>query len=413
MKNIFTLLLAILAFNILSAQEDSVDMTGNYALDVYYSLENGDVQTVANAEWTVAFSTGAQTSQILINDGKGVELYKLSNSISDFATINASDTVGMSSWTKLHNNFEDWEHSAFEDGATGHPNYGWGQYTGAPLHDILGNKVFILKTLNNDYFKVMPVKQHHGEWTFRYATLDNSFDTTIVYQASDLQDRNFAFLNMDNNTILNREPSNTEWDLLFTKYYSIVADYSVMGILANKGIEILQIDGQLNSSANYLGETFNDATNEIGYDWKTYNNSTSTFELVSNRTYFVKKLNGDIYKLYFTRYDGASTGKIVFNAEKAGTSTAVNDIKENIKVISIFPNPTKDFAHIVFDSNVNSDIEITVYNIVGKTVSSKTTKVTKGLNDIKLDVNNYYKGIYLVKIQYGNKTQTLKLNVSK
>lgn len=411
MNKIFTLIIALITFNCVFAQADSVDMTGGYALDVYYSMENSAVQTVANAEWTVAFSTGATSSQVLINDGKGVELYKLSASISDFPTINTSDTVGMAAWTKLHNNFEDWSHSAFEDGATGHPNYGWGNYTGAPLHDVVGDKVFILKTLNDTYYKTMVIKQSHGEWTYRYATLDNSFDTTIVYQASDLQDRNFVFLNMDNHTILNREPANTDWDLLFTKYYSLDANYSVMGILANKGVEILQIDGVSNSSATFDNGTFSEVTNEIGYDWKTFNGTTYTFDLAIDRTYFVKQLTGDIYKLYFTRYDGTSTGKIVFNKELVQVS-AVNDLKE-LKAISIFPNPAKDFAHIVFDSNVNSNIDIRVYNIVGKLISSKTVKVSSGLNDIKLNVNDFYKGIYLVKIQYENKTQTLKLNVSK
>jgi len=410
MKKIITFIITIVSLSNILAQEDSVNMTGGYALDVFYSLEDGAVQTVANNEWTVALSTTATSSQVLLNDGRGAELYKLANNISDFTSINASDTNGMQSWTALHNNFENWEQSAFESGATGHPNYGWGNYTGSPLHNLLGDKVFILKTLNNVYYKVMPVLQSHGEWTYRYATLNNSFDTTIVYQASDLQDRNFVYLNMDNHTVLNREPSNTDWDLLFTKYFSINADYSVMGILSNKGVEVLQIDGVNHPDATHVNGTFSEATNEIGYDWKEFNGTS--FDLIVDRTYFVKQLTGEIYKMYFTRFDGSSTGKTVFNKELVGVSR-INDNNEILKAISIFPNPAKSFAHIIFDSNSKISIDITIYNIVGKTISTQKADITSGLNDIKLDVNNLHKGIYLVKIQYGNNTQTLKLNVSK
>lgn len=411
MKKISFLTIILFATNILFAQEDSVNMTGNYALDVFYSLDNGSVQTVANAEWTIAFSTGAQTSQVLINDGRGVELYEISTNVSDFASINASDTNGMAtSWTKLHNDFQDWEHSAYETGATGHPNYGWGTYTGSPNHNILGEKIFIIKTLEHKCFKTMIVKKHLGEWTYRYATLDNSFDTTIVYQASDLQDRNFVYLNMDNNTILNREPSNTEWDLLFTKYYSVEANYPVMGVLSNFDVEVLQIDGVVNNtSATYVGGTFHEQTNKIGYDWKIF---TSVYTLVNDKIYFVKQKNGTIYKLFFTRFDGSSTGKIVFNKEEVG-SVSITNQTNNFDLISIFPNPTKDITHIALNSNSETVGELEIYNVVGKQINKKTINISSGLNNISVNVKNFSEGIYFIKLHFNTTIKTFKIVVKK
>lgn len=403
-------MIATISLGLLIAQEDSVNMTPGYALDVFYSLENGAVQTVANAEWTVAFSTSSQSSQIMVNDGLGVELYNLDSDISGFTSLGVSDTVGMSTWTQLRNSFEDWEHSAFESGSTGHPDYGWGEYSSS-THDVTGNKIFLIKTLLDEYYKVMPVVKHNGAWTYRYATLDNSFDTTIVYQASDLQDRNFVYLNMDNHTMMDREPANTDWDLLFTKYYDAVGEYPVTGVLSNKNIEILQIDGVSNASASTFGGTFSEATYEIGWDWKTFNMTTFQYDLAVDRTYFVKKADDSVYKIFFTRFDGSSTGKTVFNKEEY-LSLGINK-NEKLRALSIFPNPANDIAHIVFDSNINTVVNITVYNIVGKTISTQKTSITSGLNDIKIDVNNFHKGIYLVKIQYGNNTQTLKMNVAK
>lgn len=411
MKKVFTLILALtFSMSAVIAQiEDSVDMNPGYAMDVFYSLDNGSVQTVASSEWTVALSTGAQTSSIYINDGKGVDLYETSVAVADFDLV--LDTAGLSStWTKMYNEYTNWESSAFEQGATGHPNYGWGEYNSVS-HIVVGNKVFVLKTLNEDYYKVTVVEKTNGAWHYRYATLDNSFDTTIVYQASDLTDRNFAYLNMDNHIVSNREPANTDWDLVFTKYYDIDESYPVTGVLLNKGNEVVEIDGESPSTASYVGETFDTNTKIIGSDWKSFDMTTFSYVLDDDRTFFVKQLDGDIYKLIFTRFDGSSTGKVGFTKEKMETSSVEN--MEAISTLSIYPNPAVSNANLIIDANENAEISYAIYNLVGKQLAFNTTAISSGLNVLNIDVSNYNAGIYLVQIQNGNQTETLKLNIAK
>ncbi|MGB1017427.1 MAG: T9SS type A sorting domain-containing protein [Chitinophagales bacterium] len=411
MKKIFILLVSSIIFsNIATAQviEDSVDMNANFTMDVFYSLDNGTLETVANSEWTVALSTGAQTSSAYINDGKEVKLYETSVAIADFN--NNLDTAGISTWTNVYNNYNDWEHSAFETGATGHPNYGWGDYN-STTHIITGDKVFVLASLNNTYYKTTIIKKEGGAWHFRYATLNNSFDTTIVYQATDLQDRNFAYLNMDNHLVANREPSNTEWDLLFTKYYDTDESEIVTGVLLNKGAEVVEIDGTSPASASYEDETFDATTKSIGSDWKQYNGTTALYDLDNDRTYFVKQLNGAIYKLNFTRFDGTSTGKIGFTKEKL-VASAVKDIAA-IKTVSLYPNPAKGNAFIALDLKQKANISYAISNMIGKVVAQNTAELNSGLNVLKLNTSNLNTGIYLVQIKNGKETQTLKLSVSK
>lgn len=389
--------------------EDSVTMNAAYSMDVFYSLENSTVQSVAGSEWTIAFSTGAQTSSIYINDGRGVELYKTTVNIANFE--NTLDTTGIESWTQLHNEYNDWDHSAFEDGATGHPNYGWGSYN-AVSHIVNGDKVFVLKSLNNEYYKAMVVKKASGAWHYRYATLNNSFDTTIVYQASDLIMKNFAYLNMDNNTILDREPANNTWDMLFTKYYDVDQTYILTGILLNRGVEAIQIDGVPVEDATYVGSTFDTNTKTIGADWKSFNMSTYLYDLVADRSYFVKQKDGDIYKIVLTGFTGSSTGKTFFTKEKLEVSTAINNI-EAINSLGLYPNPSRNTANLVIDSKNNTEISYTIYNMVGKAMDSNTAILNTGLNALQLNVANYSQGVYLVQVQNGNQTQTLKLNVIK
>ena len=411
MKKLFTLILTLTfsSLALMAQVEDSVDMNAGYAMDVFYSLDNGTVQTVANSEWTVALSTGAQTASVYINDGKGVDLYETTVSISNFN--NTIDTNGLSSsWTKIYNDYNDWEHSAFEYGAITHPDYGWGSYNSVS-HVLQGEKVFVLKTLEDEVYKVAILKKETGAWHFRYATLNNSFDTTIVYQASNLTDRNFAYLNMDNHIVSNREPSNSEWDMLFTKYYDTDESYAVTGVLLNKGNEVVEIDGEATSSATYVGETFNENTKIIGSDWKTFDLPSSTYIVDTDRTYFVKQLDGEIYKIHFNRFDGNATGKIGFTKQKMST-TSVKDINA-IKTLSIYPNPAISKANLIIDANENADISYTVFNLVGKKLDFKKTTITTGLNVLNIDVADFNAGIYLVQIQNGNNTETLKLNVAK
>lgn len=409
MKKIYTLISMMTFISLTNAQTtDSVNMNAGYAMDVFYSLDNSTVQTVANAEWTVALSAGAQTSSIYINDSKGVELYQTSLTPATFT--NTLDTAGFETWTKLRNEFNDWDHSAFESGATGHPNYGWGTYNSVS-HIVIGEKVFLLKTLAGTYYKASILKKENGAWNYRYATLDNSFDTTIVYQASDLTDRNFAYLNMDNHIISNREPSNTTWDLLFTKYYDIDESYNLTGVLLNKGVEVVVVDGVPVESATYVGGTFDAKTKIIGADWKTFDMGTSSYIIAEDRTYFVKQEDGDIYKLNFTRFDGSSTGKTFFTKEKV-VSSGIKTI-EAINSLSLYPNPAKNIANLVIDTKENAEISYAIYNLVGKKLESTTTNLNTGLNVISLDVANYTQGIYLVQVKNGAQTQTIKLNVIK
>ncbi len=413
MKKIFILLVSSIIFsNIATAQviEDSVDMNANFTMDVFYSLDNGTTQTVASAEWTVAFSVNSFSAAILINSGNGVRLWKTDYVINNFNNVDT--TNNFSNWNLQFDTYESLESkTSFEANPLGSLHYGWGEYAGSPTHDINGDGVFVLKTVSDEFYKIIVIKKHIGEWHYRYATLNNSFDTTIVYQATDLQDRNFAYLNMDNHLVANREPSNTEWDLLFTKYYDTDESEIVTGVLLNKGAEVVEIDGTSPASASYEDETFDATTKSIGSDWKQYNGTTALYDLDNDRTYFVKQLNGAIYKLNFTRFDGTSTGKIGFTKEKL-VASAVKDIAA-IKTVSLYPNPAKGNAFIALDLKQKANISYAISNMIGKVVAQNTADLNSGLNVLKLNTSNLNTGIYLVQIKNGKETQTLKLSVSK
>ncbi|MCB9256192.1 MAG: T9SS type A sorting domain-containing protein [Chitinophagales bacterium] len=392
--------------------EDSISMGPNYTNDVYYSLNDGTVKEVGGANWTVAFYNSAMSAAIMINEARGVALWNASENTADFASI--TDTTGLSTWTQLHDEDSTWDaYSAFEDDALGgNANYGWGEYN-FTTHLISASRVFVLKTIDERFFKVMVVQKETGTFTYRYASLDNSFDTTMLIYPADMLDRNYAYLNMDNHTLLDIEPNNNNWDIVFNKYSTDLgfAFYPVTGVQLNVGVQVAKILGEEVSSASYLGETFLPNKNIIGYDWKYLIGNMPPYYLVDSLTYFIKTNNDDIYKLYFTAFEGGSTGKVKFNKEFITNITSIVDLNE-VNIASIYPNPCRTKANVLIQADKNTKVSVEIYSVLGNLQYQNKLDLNAGLNDLSLDLTNYENGLYLVQIIEGNTRKTEKLIVN-
>lgn len=420
MKNFTIFLLSVGLFLNSSAQvkSDTIDMKPSYTNDVFYSLENGVVAEVSGTEWTVAFYNSAMSAAIMINEARGVELWIASEDVNDFATI---DTTGnISTWTKLHDSELIWDaESAFEaEPITGSGNYGWGEYNFAN-HQISGSRVFVIKTVAGDYFKVLVENKISGVFKYRYASLDNVLDTTMTINTPDLVGKNYAYLNMDNQTILDREPLNTEWDILFTKYWDLydsgfgpAAYASVTGVLINQNVGIVEVNNTLNTDATYTNQTFDTVKNVIGHDFK-YLDSNFQWALDDSLSYFIKSQNGDVFHLYFTRFDGTSTGIAGFNVEKVSNGTTAINESEVISIETVYPNPSNGISQLIFSSEKNTTTELSIFNLLGEQIYHTSIQTNNGLNSFSIDLNNANNGVYLIQLKEGNKTSTQKLILNR
>lgn len=392
-------------------------MQPGYTNDVFYSLENGEVREYSGSSWTVAFYNSAMSAAIMINDGRGVELYKVTDDISQFANI--TDTIGLSTWTQLYGTDTTWsDGSAFEAESTGsQSNYGWGEYNFVS-HVIAGSRIFMIKTIEDTYYKVFVVEKETGIFTYRYASLDNSFDTTMVINVPDFLNKSYAYLNMDNHTVQDREPSGDEWDFVFTRYvtnFQGLAYYPVTGVFSNEGVEVAEVN-DIPANADYTGASFSGARNVIGDDWKSFDQMAMPPQFVLNDsvTYYVRNQVGDIYKLYFTGFDGSSTGNVRFNKEKvASGTTSIRDNQPSVDVHTIYPNPTKGSADLVFSSKKKEKLNLRVYSLLGKLVINSEIVANLGLNSVRLNLNDVENGVYLVQLGNNNNTTTHKLIVNK
>ncbi|PBQ31644.1 hypothetical protein CNR22_07640 [Sphingobacteriaceae bacterium] len=83
----------------------------------------------------------------------------------------------------------------------------------------------------------------------------------------------------------------------------------------------------------------------------------------------------------------------------------LNSVKESF----IYPNPTKSNATLAIDLKDNSKIKISVMNLMGQQVKSKTVEGSIGSNAINFELDGLASGIYLVNVTINNASTTKKL----
>ena len=74
---------------------------------------------------------------------------------------------------------------------------------------------------------------------------------------------------------------------------------------------------------------------------------------------------------------------------------------ENIDIenINIYPNPSNSYFKINFVSKKSKEINLTITNSIGEYVYKRDIYNNEKQFDISINLNNYSKGIYLLRIE--------------
>ena len=398
MKYTLTIITTILFYISPQAQTVQISMGNNYANQIFYSMQNGEIKNISNDNWDLAFTTDQYASTIRTNDGKGVELYTYHlGDTSDWQNINVSILNNLS--LGMYNSEISWYDGAFENNSLGHPDYGWGVYN-MITHNVTGDSLYIIKTINGNWKKIwIQELTTAGEYIFKFSNLDGSNEITQSILKTNYTDKNFIYFSIDQNTIIDREPISSEWDITFTKYISPVQamPYPVTGVLTNNNIEVAKATGVTDPLTyfDYSNHNFNNEINSIGYDWKSYQGS---FVVDANRCYFIKDNNENIWRLVFNSFDGMSTGNVEFNTELIFNTSSENINKASS--LNVFPNPTTQNTNLIFD--FEEECLINIYDISGVQVYSNQLNST-GLELINLPTGNFDDGLYFLVVYKENR----------
>jgi len=413
------LLCCVLNLNAQVAVNDSVTMNANYQDEVYYSFYTGAKPTATIKNWDLAFSTYTMDVGIRINSINGVNLWSVPGTdTTGWATL---DTAGYQSWQELHNTDSAMFYGAFNISNTPSQfDFSWGVYD-FNTHEVIGDSLFVIKVTDlqgNIYFKKLWIIKRadnaNHDWIFRYSNIDNTGDTTITIPTTPYDTKNFIYYSITNGNIIDREPASVDWDIVFTRYTTDVGGgmyYPVAGTYSNYPTEVADVRpvdvATTNSDLPYLNlYTYN--LTEIGHDWKTFNMSTSLWEIEDSLVYFVRTGAGEVYKLVMTGFDGAGTGNIYFNKTLVST-TGISESMAAVSQAVLYPNPSAENTQLLFTAAKDLQASLKVFGMDGKVMMNAPVYAQEGLNRIQLQTSRYPDGIYVVEINSGSEIIRQKL----
>lgn len=77
-------------------------------------------------------------------------------------------------------------------------------------------------------------------------------------------------------------------------------------------------------------------------------------------------------------------------------------------ILMLYPNPVRDFLQVKYDSKAEENVYVQIINIQGKVVYQGLLKSQTGTNYIDIHTESFQNGMYLCRIQNGNKIETAK-----
>jgi hypothetical protein len=406
------ILIVFATFNSSAQTPDTVTSGPGYTQQAFYSFANGTVVSHVNTDWDLAFQLRGFAASILINSKNNVRLWKSTKEAGDWATMTTYDTTGIVSdpANELYNTDTSWNYGAFN--VTNNPadqfDLGWGNYDFLS-HTIVGDSIYFIK-LGADYKKLCIVDLTSGVYTFKWANLDGSNETTATLNKSNYTGKFFAYYSLVNNVAVDREPMYNAWDLSFAQYMAVTPFvYKVTGVLSNDSVLVAKAYPVDVTTATPAGLTPTYTINNIGYDWKAYDFGTNTWTLADSTVYFVTDRAGTTWKMVFTGFDGASTGNFYFN-KSVSTGTGLIE-NSSIQTFDVYPNPAQGMTRMMLSTKNAGDAQVSLVDVSGKVAMSTQVALNYGVQGVNLDLSGVTPGLYQVVVRQGNEQQVSRIIV--
>jgi hypothetical protein len=414
MKLLVTLSLACFSTALFAQTTVTVTTGPSNSQQTWYSLQNGVVETRDLAEWDLAFEITGITGSILANTAKGILVYKTPFTLAQWAAV---DTTGLAtSWPAQHNSETNWSAGAFNRRLNSNPFYlGWGTYN-VSTHNIVGDTVFVVKLADGAFkkFRVDNFLSATNSFTFTWSDLDGSNEQSNTLNRTTYAGRNFGYVSLVNNSVFDREPANNTWDLLFTKYMAFVpfptpSMYPVAGVLQNAGTEAQRVNGVDATFSDWAAAPFSTEIDQIGYDWKSFNQQTFQWEYATDRVHFVRDGEGNVWKLVFTTYGGSANGNMTFTQELM-SATSVGENPANVG-FTVYPNPTNNGQVQLVINGPESTMDMSVIDMAGRIVLQQRLTGLVDLNAHPVDVSSLATGLYTIRLQGATTSGSTRLLV--
>ena len=160
-----------------------------------------------------------------------------------------------------------------------------------------------------------------------------------------------------------------------------------------------------------IGATFTNTSSDTTNFTSTWNFGQGVDSIVNGTTPTYTYTNTGTYPVSLTIKNSAGCAFGITQTVTVLNCVGIQDVAFD-NAISILPNPSNGSVNITIN-NVDKDVTLTVYNVVGEVVKSFATTQSSAVFNKALDLSTLSNGTYLVKIQSGSKTATKKLVITK
>lgn len=395
---------------------DVVSIGAGYSNQTFYSMANGEVSSVSNTDWDLAFQISGFQAAILVNGKNNVKLFRSGIDVNAWTTVTANDTVGMMNpGNELLNQDTSWWSGAFNitADATNPFDLGWGVYDMA-THVVLGDSLFFIKLSNGVVKKLWIQALQNSTYYFQYADLDGTNEVTASLNKTAFSGKNFGYYSIVNNVTLDREPNKYTWDLTFMQYMATTPYvYKVTGVLSNDSVTVAKAYPVDVPSTPFWGQSYSQYINSIGFNWKSYSMSLNQWLIEDSLVYFVNDRQGGLWKLYFSAFGGSATGDYEFYKEQV-SATGMTENGGKPALLSIYPNPTTDFVHLnLFVKESHADNRLRLLDVNGKQVMELNLSEVSGLRDVTISTGGLSAGVYIIRLEVDSGLTVSRLVIAR
>ncbi len=397
MKPIFTLSLLALPLlgNAQAIVSDSVILGPNYANRAFYSLENSTVGTMPSTGWDLQLASHTvMSSTIRLNASNGAAAWQyMAGDTANWATLDTAGLGSSTGWMRVHDDIHAYDPGAFEVNATGFPNYGWGNYN-TISHDVVGDKLFVVKTTTGAFKKMWIVALHANTQIFelKIADLDGSNESTINVNRAGQTSKNFLYLDLQSGTVTNPEPDRTTYELIFERYEASLSPgvyYPVVGVRPAVGIQNARVANVHVDDVVAASGTLSEDLVAIGHDWKAFANGQ--WQLADSMSFLIETRSGDLYQIWFTGFVGQSAGKFFFN-KRLLASTGIQE--NNALAVEVYPNPVSDVLNVKMA--IETPAELLITDMQGRVWFSRMME--NGAAQLPVNQMGLSNGAYVVRV---------------
>ncbi len=406
-------------FTTLSAQTlDTLSMGLSYSIQNWYKFETDKETKSPTNNWDLGFSAVSQDASIWVNPK--ATLYKAVAPVSAWATISVDTTALLATGITQVNSDTIWSVGALNRTQNGVFDYGWGNYSTAS-HNVTGDSVYVIKAATDGKWRKFYIVRLALDTSYfvNIADLNGANPISIEVKKSAYAGKNFGYYSFATAAQIDREPLTKDWDITVWQHWGLTPDqtgtlqsYLLTGMLQNAGTSVAKVVKRDTANKSFTGQIFKPQINTIGADWKTFNPATNLYKVPDSTAYFIKTVNGKIFKMVFTGFGGSPNGNCIFTRELVGqVAVRVDAVNNKIAALAVSPNPASDGQfNIVYDfGSMPQQADFQLFNLAGQAIYRQKLQNTEGVQVLQMPTLNLANGIYLARLTFDGNTLIRKI----